>query len=150
MKFIIVIIIIIIISGCPWRSDTIRPCLQSGFLENRISSLIELKSGSQEFSVSFIGSSCCSSHLGLLLFSCCYYLFIFHTVIITFLLVGSSCCSSHLGLLLFSCCYYFFFLRTWVSGPRCARQAWSAWNLSSVRDVTTTYLPNVRPVLPMN
>jgi hypothetical protein len=69
------IISTILTSGCPWRSDTIRPCLQSGFLENRTSLLIELKSGYQEFSVSFIGSSCCSSHLGLLLFSCCYYFF---------------------------------------------------------------------------
>jgi hypothetical protein len=95
-----------------FRSSTdrrIRPCLQSGFLENQTCSLIELKSGSEEFFVSFIGSSCCSSHLGLLLFSCCYYFFSSHTTIITFLLVGSSCCSSHLELLLFSCCYYFFF-----------------------------------------
>ncbi len=77
--------------GFPWRSNTICPCLQSSFLENRTGSLIELKFGSQEFPISFIGSSYCSSHLGLLLFSCCYYFF-------------------------FSYCYYYFSPRTSIFG----------------------------------
>jgi hypothetical protein len=49
-----------------------------------------------ECSVSFIGSSCSSSHLGLLLFSCCHYFFS-HTAI------------TFLPLLFFSLyCYHFF------------------------------------------
>ncbi len=47
-----------------------------------------------EFAVSFIGSSCSTSHMGLLLFSCCYYFFP-HTAI------------TFLPLLFFSLYYYY-------------------------------------------
>ncbi len=53
-------------------------------MENRTCSLIEFKSGSQEFSVSFIASSCCSSHFGLILFSCCYYFFFLILLLLLF------------------------------------------------------------------
>jgi hypothetical protein len=88
--------------------------LQSGFLENRTGSFIELKSGSQEFPVSFIGSSCCSSHLGLLFFSCYYYFFFLILLLLLFShdldiwVLGPG--FQDLRLLLFSCCYTFFFL----------------------------------------
>jgi len=55
-----------------------------------------------EFSVSFIGSSCSSSHLGLLLFSCCYYCSPIITVLSLLVLLFS------LLLLLFSHCSYSF------------------------------------------